>query len=97
MRAVSSQRRELRECWTKTAALYASKTCEAAGVVIDTTFAKCVAQETTLREAVIAEAPYMRTGIQSLMDGFRDGGRTLMLPVILDERVEGGHFLGEAK
>ena len=80
------------QCWRAVeAALHARKICEAADVTINAALAKCIAQEMRLRDAIIAKAPYMRSGIQSIVDSFRDGGRPLMLLAILAKRFELGH------
>jgi hypothetical protein len=59
------------QCWRAVeAALHARKICEAADVTINAALAKYIAQEMRLRDAIVAEAPYMRSGIQSIVTAF---------------------------
>jgi UDP-3-O-[3-hydroxymyristoyl] glucosamine N-acyltransferase len=92
LKAIHPQTLELRECYIKSSALYASKTCEAAAVIVDAVLGKCAPEETNLSQAIHIAAPYAnRAFVESFMEGTRNGARRFMLKAILDKRVELGN------
>jgi hypothetical protein len=93
------ERHELLTCWTETAVLYASKTCDSAEVVVNAAFGKCLPQENKVRSNIVAKVPAMgkpslsdgKSGVESFMEGVRSGARPIILSAIFDKRVEQGH------
>jgi hypothetical protein len=88
--AVSSERNDLRECWQTVAASYAKQTCESPELVITAAFGKCIPLETVLRNAVEKSVPSVRAGFSTWLEGYRAGAREMLLPVIMDNRIEFG-------
>ena len=91
MKAIAPQRRELLACWANTAALYASKTCESADMVVRAAFGKWAPEERRAREALLVQVPKLGSMVDAVIDGFRDGGWPIMLSAIFDKRVQLGH------
>jgi hypothetical protein len=91
LRIIKPEMAGLKECYLRSAAVYAKSTCEAAAVIADAVLAKCASEEKRLAMVLDAAFPSGKGKFNNAyLRGVRDGGRPIILKTVLDVRAEFG-------
>jgi hypothetical protein len=91
-RAIRPQLDNLAQCYLKSSAAYAERTCESAEIIVQGAYAKCAPEENEVSRAMRSQAPYLNERmVDAYLDGTRSGAKRSMLRAILDKRAEIGN------
>jgi hypothetical protein len=89
------ERRALFDCLLKSARSYASRTCEAADIIVEAAYGNCAPQEKQYRQAFARAADELYEEQDAKIEGARKGHRRFILKTILDTRTELGNCTTE--